>query len=106
MVFVSPKIHSPVTTGFLKPRIFIPADLDSVLQTHELRYMFLHELQHCRRLDGLVNNLCIMFRIIYWFNPAVILVLKKSPWSGNLPAMPLCWLIYQQRITLFTELRF
>lgn len=84
LVFVSPKIHSPVTTGFLKPRIFIPADLDSVLQTHELRYMFLHELQHCRRLDGLVNDLCTMFRIIYWFNPAVILVLKKIPLEREL----------------------
>ena len=84
LVFVSPKIHSPVTTCFLKPRIFIPADLDSVLQTHELRYMFLHELQHCRRLDGLVNDLCTMFRIIYWFNPAVILVLKKIPLEREL----------------------
>ena len=46
--------------------------------------MFLHELQHCRRLDGLVNDLCTMFRIIYWFNPAVILVLKKIPLEREL----------------------
>ena len=82
LVFVSPKIPSPVTTGFLKPRIFIPDDLDSVFQTHELRYMFLHELQHCRCLDGLVNDLCILFRILYWFNPAVLLTLKESPGTG------------------------
>lgn len=83
-VFVSQEIHSPVTTGFLKPRIFIPADLDSVLQDHELRYMFLHELQHCRCLDGLVNDLCILFRILYWFNPAVLLTLKKLPLEREL----------------------
>lgn len=83
-VFVSQEIHSPVTTGFLKPRIFIPADLDSILQDHELRYMFLHELQHCRCLDGLVNDLCILFRILYWFNPAVCLTLKKLPMEREL----------------------
>lgn len=83
-VFVSQEIHSPVTTGFLKPRIFIPADLDSILQDHELRYMFLHELQHCRCLDGLVNDLCILFRVLYWFNPAVCLTLKKLPMEREL----------------------
>ncbi len=70
-LYASCKVQSPVAYGWLKPRIIIPQDFDLLLSKEEIRYIFLHELQHCRHKDALVNNLVCIFQILYWFNPMV-----------------------------------
>ncbi|MFQ8690723.1 MAG: M56 family metallopeptidase, partial [Blautia sp.] len=42
------QIQSPVSYGWIRPKIIIPQDLDISLSQEELRFIFLHELQHCR----------------------------------------------------------
>lgn len=76
-VYVTCDLTSPVTTGFLRPRIFLPLCRISDLNPKELHCVLLHELQHCRHMDGLINLLCSLFRILYWFHPAVLFMLKK-----------------------------
>ena len=80
-------LKSPVIIGVLRPGICLPLRLVRIMNadfasgTDEearsgcrqkaVRYMLLHELQHYRHRDNLVNLLAEIIRMIYWFNPAV-----------------------------------
>lgn len=72
-------LKSPVITGFLKPRIYLPirliSDCGGSGTLHPVRYMLLHELQHYRHKDALAGYLMALAGIIYWFNPLVRLAL-------------------------------
>lgn len=70
-VYSTAYLMSPVITGFLALRIYIPLHLISDFCEDEMRYMLLHELQHYRHRDALVNVLANLAGIIYWFNPLV-----------------------------------
>jgi beta-lactamase regulating signal transducer with metallopeptidase domain len=67
-VYRSPFVTTPMLMGLLRPAVLLPeGDLDS----RELRYMFLHELTHCRRQDLPVKWLVQLAVCLHWFNPAV-----------------------------------
>ncbi len=91
-------LQSPVFTGFLRPRIYLPihiisdyskADTGSLYRTscgssssgmdglRQIRYMLLHELQHYRHKDALAGYLMTLTGILYWFNPMVWIALKE-----------------------------
>lgn len=89
-VYTTAYLNSPIMTGIIHPHIYLPLHLvsdfnrDKGLQnlhlgmsgsrdksSQALRYMLLHELQHYKHKDSLVNCAASLFRIIYWFNPAV-----------------------------------
>ena len=91
-------LQSPVIIGFLRPHIYLPIhiisdyskiDTDKFCQAscgsspsgmnglHQIRYMLLHELQHYRHKDTLVNYLMTLTGILYWFNPMVWIALKE-----------------------------
>jgi len=62
-------IQSPISYGWLYPKILIPFDLDIRFSENEIRFIFLHELQHCRRRDPLLNYILCILQILYWFHP-------------------------------------
>ncbi len=68
---------SPVTVGFVKPRIYLPIYLISDFNPKDLRFMLLHELQHYRQKDAIVIHFMNLACILYWFNPAVRYALKE-----------------------------
>lgn len=70
-------LKSPVTIGFIRPKIYLPIDLISTTSKTDMRYMLLHELQHYRHKDALMNYFSILFGILYWFNPIVRYALKE-----------------------------
>lgn len=70
-------LASPVITGFLKPCIYLPLHLISDDHPDDIRYMLLHELQHYRHKDALVNNLTNAAKVLYWFNPFVWIAFKE-----------------------------
>ncbi len=91
-------LQSPVITGFLKPRIYLPIhiisdyskiDAGAAYRTscysspsgmdglHQVRYMLLHELQHYRHKDALAGYLMTLTGILYWFNPIIWIALKE-----------------------------
>lgn len=76
-LFSTAFLKSPVITGPLRPCIYIPIYLISNCSETDLRYMLLHELQHYKHRDTLVNHLMNIAGMVYWFNPAVWLALKK-----------------------------
>lgn len=70
-------LKSPMTAGCLKPCIYLPIHLISDYREPDMRYILLHELQHCRRRDNLVNILMNLAGILYWFHPLVWYGLKE-----------------------------
>lgn len=76
-IYCTVSLKSPIMIGIFKPRIYIPTQLLSDFHEKELRYIFLHELQHCRHLDSLMNCFMNFYKIIYWFNPLVWHFIKE-----------------------------
>lgn len=70
-------LKSPIIVGIWKPCIYLPIHLISDYNTSDLRYMLLHELQHYKYRDNITNYFMILIRIIYWFNPIVLVALKE-----------------------------
>lgn len=70
-------LKSPVTAGFLHPRIYMPIHLISDFNPKDMRYMLLHELQHYRHKDVLIGYFMNLCSIIYWFNPLVWYALRE-----------------------------
>lgn len=70
-------LKSPIMTGVLKPRIYLPIHLISDYHEPDMRYMLLHELQHYKHKDTLASFWMNLAGIIYWFNPFVWYALKE-----------------------------
>lgn len=70
-------LKSPVITGVLKPCIYLPVHLISDYSIKDIRYMLLHELQHYKHFDALINHIINFARVIYWFNPVVWYALRE-----------------------------
>ncbi len=76
-VYSSAFVKSPMITGCLKPRIFLPIRLISDYKERDLRFMLLHELQHYKHKDTFANPVMNLIGILYWFNPVVLHALKE-----------------------------
>ncbi|MBC8032559.1 MAG: M48 family metalloprotease [Chitinophagaceae bacterium] len=63
---------TPLTIGFLKPVILVPAGLLTSLHPQEVEAVLLHELAHIKRNDYLVNLLQCGAEIVFFFNPALL----------------------------------
>lgn len=70
-LYASCALASPVSYGLFRPRIIIPQDMDIVLGADDVRFIFLHELQHLKHRDAALNYISCLLQILYWFNPLV-----------------------------------
>nr|WP_285869217.1 BlaR1 family beta-lactam sensor/signal transducer [Mesobacillus maritimus] len=70
-------IASPITVGIFRPYIFLSSKTREDTSLSELKYVFLHELQHQKSKDLFVNYVMWLFRILYWFNPIVWYAIKR-----------------------------
>ncbi|RYZ21747.1 MAG: M56 family metallopeptidase [Chitinophagaceae bacterium] len=75
-VYLSSLVTSPLTIGYLKPIILIPAAALSNLTPAQLEAVLLHELSHIRRYDYLVNLLLTAINVVLYFNPFVRLFVR------------------------------
>lgn len=64
-------IDSPTVVGWWRPVLLVPLDLDKRLDAAGLRYVLLHELEHVKRHDVLLNWIAALAQLLHWFNPAV-----------------------------------
>lgn len=71
MLWTSDLVESPLTVGFFKPIILIPTALINNLTTRQVEAIILHELEHIRRHDYLVNFISQLIGAILYFNPFV-----------------------------------
>ena len=71
-VFVTDHISGPFVIGMIKPKIYLPSDLDE----KEHSYIILHEQHHIRRGDPVFKMVAYLALCIHWFNPLVWLFFK------------------------------
>lgn len=63
------KALSPLTVGFFKPLILLPASALTRLNTEQLEAVIAHELSHIRRNDYVLNGLMMITEVLFFFNP-------------------------------------
>ncbi len=64
-VWLSDRIDSPFILGAVRPRIFLPSDME----TAALPQVLAHETAHLRRRDHWWKPLGFLLLSVYWFNP-------------------------------------
>ena len=77
-IFLSDKVKSPIVFGFMKPRIYLPSDIESICSDTETEHIIAHEAVHIKRLDHITKSLSIVVLSVYWFNPLVWLAFILS----------------------------
>jgi beta-lactamase regulating signal transducer with metallopeptidase domain len=76
-IWLSNRVHTPLTFGFWKPMILLPVALVNQLSTTEAEAIILHELTHIKAKDYLLNWLLLGVATIYFFNPFIHLLIQK-----------------------------
>lgn len=68
---VSNRILSPMTVGWIRPLVLVPASAWLGLTQDELRLIIAHEIAHIRRMDYLVNLVQQIAVTILFYHPVV-----------------------------------
>jgi beta-lactamase regulating signal transducer with metallopeptidase domain len=64
----SPRCAAPVTIGWLRPVVLLPEDWRT-WPAAKLDAVLVHEREHVRRRDPLVQWLALLNRCVFWFHP-------------------------------------
>ena len=64
-IWVCDRIDTPFILGVIKPKIYLPASMNST----DTEYVIAHEKSHIKRLDHLWKPFAFLLLCIYWFNP-------------------------------------
>lgn len=64
-LFQSENVSSPFVLGLIKPRIYLPFNMNG----HDLEHVIAHEQAHIRRKDHWWKPLGFLLLTIHWFNP-------------------------------------
>lgn len=75
LVFTNDEIASPLVSGLLAPRIYLPTRMDFD-NTELLRHILMHETMHIRRRDNWIKLVMLAVLCINWFNPLVWIMSK------------------------------
>jgi hypothetical protein len=66
---VSSLCAAPITVGFFHPMVIVPEDWHK-WSRGQLDAVLIHEQEHARRLDTLVQWIALLNRALFWFHPA------------------------------------
>ncbi|MCM1120231.1 MAG: M56 family metallopeptidase [bacterium] len=66
-VYVCDAVRSPFILGVVRPRIYLPSDIDRA----QMEYVLAHERAHLKRGDHWWKPLGYLLLAVYWFNPLV-----------------------------------
>ena len=75
-VLINGLINSPMTTGFIKPVIYLPFGLLSGLSQSELESILRHELAHIKGNDYLIVLFLSCLETIFFFNPILSVLIR------------------------------
>lgn len=68
---LSARVQSPLTYGWLRPVLLLPAKVFHSLEDNQIYAILAHELAHIKRNDFLVNLLQQMMATLFFFHPGV-----------------------------------
>ena len=74
-LLVCQDIASPITFGFISPTVIINR---TDYSEKEQEIIFFHELIHIKRHDLLLKAFLQILRILFWFNPAIHLMIRTA----------------------------
>lgn len=66
-IYLADEITSPFVMGLLRPKIYLPSDIEE----REQSYIIRHEQHHIRRGNHIIKALAFLALSIHWFNPLV-----------------------------------
>lgn len=66
-VYICNSIESPFILGIIKPRIYLPYNIDN----KNIPHVIAHEEAHLKRKDHWIKPLSFLLLCVYWFNPLV-----------------------------------
>jgi len=75
--WLSSRIDVPLTLGFLKPIILLPAAMISQLTPQQVEAILIHELGHIQRKDYLLHLLVTLLEGLFFFNPFSRLLIRE-----------------------------
>ena len=73
-IWYSHAVNTPLTFGFLKPVILLPVALVNHLSLAETEALIIHELNHIRSKDYVLNWALIICETIFFFNPFIKII--------------------------------
>jgi len=79
-----PRLRSPAAAGWRHPKILLPDELLSRLETPQLMGILGHEFMHVRRRDYLWDRLATLGCYLLFFHPAAWLVRRQLRWDREL----------------------
>ena len=66
-IYQSENVGSPFVLGIIKPKIYLPFNIDD----ESIGHVISHEKAHIKRMDHLWKPLSFLIVIFYWYNPLV-----------------------------------
>ena len=75
--YISEHVSSPITFGFFKPIVLVPAWFFTGMSAEQCEAVLLHEFAHIRRHDYLTNILQIIIKTVFFYHPAVQYICKS-----------------------------
>ena len=75
-LFQNPATAAAINRGIARPRIILPSEAAG-WSPERLRVVFLHELAHIKRLDGVVDVFIQIALLVFWFHPLVWLACRR-----------------------------
>ncbi len=76
-LFISDRVNGPMTLGFFKPIVLVPASFFTALPTDQVEAILLHEIAHIRRNDYMINLLQTAIRTVFFYHPAIHFVSRQ-----------------------------
>lgn len=77
VVLESPLVKSPMLAGLFKTYLVFPDRFAEWLSLNEIKYIFLHELNHLKNKDNITNYAVVALQLIYWFNPLIWIAFRR-----------------------------
>ena len=74
--YISEHVASPITFGFWRPIVLVPAWFFTGMSAEQCDAILLHELAHIRRHDYISNILQIVIKTVFFYHPAVQYISK------------------------------
>jgi beta-lactamase regulating signal transducer with metallopeptidase domain len=107
-----PRLRSPAAAGWRHPKILLPEEFLSRLETPQLMGILGHELMHVRRRDYLWDRLATLGCYLVFFHPAAWLVRRHLRWDrelvcdeGSVDRSDVCRLDYAACLTILASWR-